>query len=202
MTLHSISTSYPEAPTVAEKQLVGSWIEMFRDTITCPHCKEHFTEIHGNYKRIFPNFLDSRQNFAMFTFRVHNAVNRRLKKPVYGTLDECMATLRNNVKTRSAKDYRNSYIAHITRHWNVYRDITGIVASRKIAEMKRIEVEYIQSRDTNFAYTPQPDIVVLPSDVLVSSGREEARVSPLMMPATSGIRTGIRITATGVRLRR
>lgn len=202
MTLHSVALAYSDAPTASEKALMTTWIEMFRDTITCPSCRSHFSETLEKYRKMFPGMLDSRQNFAMFTFRAHNAVNRRLKKPIYSSLDECMATLRNNVKTRHARDYRASYLAHITRHWNVYRDITGIVASRKIAEMRRIDAEYIQSRDTNFEYTPQPDIVVLPSDTLTSSGREEPRSSPFMMPSTVGVRTGLRITAGGIRLRR
>lgn len=202
MTLHSVALAYSDTPTPAEKALMTTWVELFRDTITCPSCRSHFSEMLEKYRKTIPGMMDSRQNFAMFTFRAHNAVNRRLKKPIYSSLDECMATLRNNVKTRSARDYRNSYILHITRHWNVYRDITGIVASRKIAEMKKIEIEYIQNRDNNFEYTPQPDIVVLPSDMLTSSGREEARTAPLMAPATAGIRTGLRITASGIRLRR
>lgn len=202
MTLHSVALAYSDSPTASEKTLMTTWIDMFRDTITCPSCRGHFSETLEKYRKIFPGMLDSRQNFAMFTFRVHNAVNRRLKKPVYASLDECMATLRNNVKTRHARDYRASYLAHITRHWNVHRDITGIVASRKIAEMRRIDAEYIQSRDTNFDYTPHPDIVVLPWDTLTSSGREEPRSSPFMMPSTAGVRTGLRITAGGIRLRR
>ena len=202
ITLHSVALAYPDAPTTAEKALMNSWIEMFRDTITCPNCKSHFSEMFEKYKRAFPTLLDSRQNFAMFTFRAHNAVNKRLKKPIYSSVEECMATLRNNVKSRPAKEYRMSYINHISRHWTAYRDITGIVASRKINEMMKIELEYIRSRDTNFEYTPQSDVVVLPSDALSSSGREQPRDSSTLFIPTQGVRAGFQFTSHGIRLRR
>jgi hypothetical protein len=216
MTLHSISTSYPEAPTVAEKQLVGSWIEMFRDTITCPHCKEHFAEIHGNYKRIFPNFLDSRQNFALFALRVHNAVNRRLKKPVYDSVAACMERLRENVKLRSAKDYRLAYLNHINRFWRTLQDISGLIAVKKINEMKRIEEEYFAPKDTNFNVELREEPVTVPRGMLEHEAPDSvpritapgARVltrpqitQPDRMPGRMPTGVGFRMTAGGLRLR-
>jgi hypothetical protein len=166
MTLHSVATSYPEAPTETEKQLMSSWVEMFRDTITCPYCKQHFSEMLENYRRQFPGYLSSRHEFAMFSFRAHNAVNRRLKKPIYATILDCMQTLQNNIKTRSARDYRISYVNHITRYWRTFNDITGITAMRKIQEMKKIEEEYISRVDTKFDVSFRNDVVVLPADML------------------------------------
>lgn len=175
MTLHSVATSYPEAPTETEKQLMGTWIEMFRDTITCPYCKHHFSEMLENYRRQFPGYLSSRHEFAMFSFRAHNAVNRRLKKPIYATIPDCLDTLRNNIKTRSARDYRISYVNHITRYWRSFNDITGITAMRKIQEMKKIEEEYISKVDTKFEVSFRNDVVVLPADMLEKHTETETR---------------------------
>jgi hypothetical protein len=203
MTLHSVATCYPESPTQSEKELMYSWLDMFRDTITCPHCREHFAGMLQTYRSSFPSMLNSRQEFSLFTFRAHNAVNRRLRKPIQGTLEDCMATLQNNVKTRTAADYRISYINHITRHWKSWQDVTGVVALKKIAEMRKIEMTYIQPRDTNFKVTLTPDVVVLPQDSLEPrEGPVEPRGRGVVLPkGQPGARAGFRITAAGIRLR-
>ena len=177
MTLHSIATSYPEVPSPAERQLVSTWLDLFRDTITCPYCKDHFTDMLAAYRRQYPNMLDSRQSFTVATFRMHNSVNRRLNKPIYNSVEECMSILKNNIKNRTAQDYRVSYNNHIMRYWRTQQDTTGIVTLKKVLEMKKIEIEYIQYRDTKFDVTIQPDIVVLPSDVMTLK-KEEVRAAP------------------------
>jgi hypothetical protein len=200
MTLHSVACAYAENPTHSERELMSSWLDMFRDTITCPSCQGHFRTLLANYRNKFPNMLQSRHEFVMFTFRAHNAVNRRLKKPVYNSVEECMTTLRNNVATKTAKQYREAYIAHITRHWKVFQDMSGLVALRKIQEMKRIESEYIGQRDTNFTLTLRPDIVVLAQTML-----EQSSEQPVQRPVylgTGNATAGFRITAGGLRLRR
>jgi hypothetical protein len=211
MTLHSISTSYPEVPTPAEKHLVSAWIEMFRDTITCPHCRDHFTELHANYKRAYPNFLNSRQDLAMFAFRVHNVVNRRLKKPIYESVSACMERLRENVKNRSARDYRLAYLTHISRFWKTFQDISGLTALKKINEMRRIEGEYFGPKDTNFNVEIHEGDVVVPRGVLEKDAIQDtvprvfaprlAVVAPAnRTPSRMPMGVGFRMTAGGLRL--
>jgi hypothetical protein len=180
---------------------MSAWLDMFRDTITCPSCRDHFTAVLANYRSIFPNMLSSRQTFAVFTFRAHNAVNRRLNKPVHGDLESCMNLLQTNVKTRSAREYRIAYLNHITRHWRAFRDASGISALRKISEMNKIELEYMRPRDTNFAVKLQPDVVVLPRDTLERRGTEEAPARISMNPRFAPP-IGFRLGAGGIRLRR
>lgn len=200
MTLHSVATCYPENPTQSEKELMYSWLDMFRDTITCPYCRDHFTSMLQTYRMSFPTMLNSRQDFALFTFRAHNAVNRRLRKPMQLTLEDCMTTLQTNVKNRSASDYRISYINHIWKYWKSWQDVTGIVALKKIAEMRKIESTYVQPRDTNFNLTLASDVVVLPRDALekeVESTEPPQRIS--LANATPG---RFRLTGAGFRIRR
>lgn len=201
MTLHSTAFAYPEFPTQAEKNLMNTWLDLFRDTITCVHCKGHFTEMLASYRRQFPNMLGSRQDFAMFTLRAHNAVNRRLRKPVYMTLQDCMETLRNNVKTRKASDYRISYINHIMRYWNSLQDISGIVTSKKVLELKKIEIEYVSSRDTNFTIDLNNDVVVLPKDMLEPVEPGEQPRPRMMPPVNSNTRAGMQFKGGVFRLR-
>jgi hypothetical protein len=145
--------------------------------------------------------LQSKHEFVMFTFRAHNAVNKRLNKPVYTSVEECVATLRNNVKNRTARDYRISYINHITRHWRTFQDVSGIVALKKIREMKRIEDEYVGPRDTNFTIDIRPDVVVLPQNML-NKGAEQQVSRPMFLGSAPLGAAGFRITGGGLRLRR
>lgn len=200
MTLHSTACAYPELPTPSEKELMSSWLELFRASITCPSCRDHFTSLLNNYRIHFPGMLNSRQDFVIFTFRAHNAVNRRIHKPLYTSVEECLATLRNIVKIRSAREYRNTYLAHITRHWKVMQDVNGIVVLKKIQEMKRIEAEYVSQRDTNFEVQLRPDIVVLPHDSLERSN--EVQVQRPIFLGNVNASAGFRITPNGIRLRR
>ena len=94
--------------------------------------------------------LESRAAFLMFTFRAHNSVNQRLRKPIYSTVAECFEVLRNNVKTRFSAHYRQAYYAHITRHWKVLQDASGMAALRRIADMNKIEATYAAARSDEF----------------------------------------------------
>ena len=199
LTLHSTACAYSENPTTAERELMSSWLEMFRDSITCPSCKEHFSTLLNNYRIHFPGMFNSRQEFVIFTFRAHNAVNRRIHKPLYSSVEECLATLRNIVKSRPAREYRNTYLAHITRHWKVMQDVNGIVVLKKIQEMKRIEAEYVSQRDTNFEVQIRPDVVVLPQDALERTN--ETQVQRPIFLGNAKATAGFRLTPNGFRLR-
>jgi hypothetical protein len=200
MTLHSTAFAYPEQPTQSERNLMFSWLDMFRDTITCPTCKDHFTTMLASYRKQFANMLSSRHEFVIFTFRAHNAVNKRINKPVYFSVEECVGTLRNTVSRTAAREYRNIYLAHIARHWRVMQDMSGIVALKKIQEMRRIETEYVSSRDTNFTPTIRSDIVVLPQTVMETT--TETQVRRPVFSGNSVISGGFRLTPQGFRLRR
>ena len=150
MTLHSMASLYPDEPTGSEKALMNTWLDLFASTITCPSCQGHFQETLEVYRNRFPGMLESRAAFLMFTFRAHNSVNQRLRKPIYSTVAECFEVLRNNVKTRFSTHYRQAYYAHITRHWKVLQDASGMAALRRIADMNKIEATYAAARSDEF----------------------------------------------------
>ena len=169
MTLHSAASCFPDTPTPTEQQLMQSWLDMFQSTITCPSCREHFEIALKLYRSHYPSMVNSRRDFMLFTFRVHNSVNRRISKPVYPTVEACFEALRTNVKTRSAREYRSAYLSHITRYWRTMQDISGMIANKKLIEMRKIEAEYFQRRDNNFEKIIDEDIVILPTTVLTPS---------------------------------
>ncbi len=190
MTLHSVASLYPDSPTEAERQLLLRWVELFRDTITCPSCREHFTELLSEYRARYPNFLYSRREFMLFTFRAHNSVNRRLNKPVYASVQACFDVLRNNVKFNKTSAFRSAYINHINRHWRMLRDASGMAALKRIMELQKIENEYMRPRSNEFE-------VLIPEDTVVYNPGPEPAPPPI---ARSGGR--LVMTATGFRIRR
>lgn len=146
-----MASLYPDQPSGAEKALMRSWLDLFAATITCPSCQGHFQEALEVYRSRFPSMLESRAAFLMFSFRVHNSVNQRLRRPIYSTVDACFELLRNNVKTRTATQYRQAYYAHITRHWKMLQDSNGMSALRKIHDMNKIEATYAAARSDDFS---------------------------------------------------
>lgn len=191
MTLHSVASLYPNTPTEAERLLMVKWLDLFRDTITCPSCQGHFAELLGSYRAQFPNMLYSRRDFLLFTFRAHNSVNKRIGKPVYGTVKECFDLLRKNVQFNKSQSFRITYTNHITRHWRTFQDASGMAAMKKINEIKKIEMQYMAARTNEFEE-------IIPEDNLIfSTGVEEPH-----RPILSRNAPRLVMTATGMRLRR
>ena len=166
MTLHSVASCYPDTPVPSEKTLMQTWLDMFQSTITCPSCREHFGVALTSYRRQYPRMLSSREEFLVATFRLHNAVNRRLNKPIHASVAACFEQLRNNVRSRTARDYRIAYINHIQRFWRTMQDVSGITALKKINEMRKIEYEYLQRHENNFEIDIPENTVVLISHAL------------------------------------
>lgn len=150
MTLHSISSIYPENPTQEERLLLEKFVDMFRETITCVHCKSHFTGMLNKYKQTHPEWSSSRYDFFLFVCRAHNTVNRRLDKPIFPTLQSCIERLQENTKVTSAAIYRNAYINYLISNWQREMSSDGFINSDIAKRMKRVNEEYFSLRDTNF----------------------------------------------------
>ena len=189
MTLHSVASCYPNTPLPSEKTLMQTWLDMFQSTITCPSCREHFGTALGSYRRQYPQMLNSRDEFLVCTFRLHNAVNRRLNKPIHQTVTACFEQLRNNVKSRTARDYRIAYINHIQRFWRTMQDASGFTSLKKINEMRKIEYEYLQRHDNNFEIDIPETIVVLLNHALDDQPSEKP--SPVQIDTRSLPRVGL-----------
>ena len=175
MTLHSAASCFPDKPLPAESTLMQSWLDMFQATITCPSCREHFGTALSSYRRLYPQMLSSREEFLLFTFRVHNSVNRRLNKPVHPTVAACFDQLRTNVKTRPAREYRIAYINHIRRFWRTMQDSSGITSMKKINEMSKIESEYFARHENNFEVDiPESTVVLQPQLLSTQPGEPPA----------------------------
>jgi hypothetical protein len=151
-----------------------------------------------NYRAQFPNMLYSRRDFLLFTFRAHNAVNKRIGKPIYPTVQACFEALRNNVKFNKSVTFRISYTNRITLHWRVFQDASGMAAMKRIHQIKKIELQYMTPRSNEFE-------VDIPEDnVVVTIGPQPMLTLPNGQPIpqpTIAASSGSRMTMQGGRLR-
>lgn len=193
MTLHSAASLYPDKPSEAERQLMTKWLDLFRDTITCPTCQGHFAELLSNYRATYPNMLYSRHEFMMFTFRAHNEVNKRLHKPLYSTVQSCFDVLRKNVQYNKSNTFRITYINHITRHWRIFQDSSGLTAMKRIHEMKKIETNYMSPRSNEFEVGLSED-----NTFMQIIRRSDEPLRPTLQPAGGRMV----MTSSGFRLRK
>jgi hypothetical protein len=148
MTLHSVSLIYPENPTPSERGIAIKFIDAFAECISCPYCKTHFITMRAIYQNSNPDYLDSRNNFALFVFRAHNTVNARLDKPRQASVSECLQTLKQASAQNSMLAFRTSYINYLTNNWN--REVGGdaMIIRSVVKEVKKIIEEYFNPRDT------------------------------------------------------
>jgi len=184
MTLHSVSLIYPENPSSAEKQIASRFLDLFADTISCNQCKMHFKTIRLLYVSLNPGYLNSRQEFALFGFRAHNTVNKRIDKPLQRTVADCLRSLRNATSQFSLANYRKSYLAYLSNNWS--REFVGesLIILRSVREMEKINNEYWSPRDNGI-----PDLTE--ADVLTSIEREGVRISSdRVVSASVGFRGG------------
>jgi hypothetical protein len=150
MTLHSISAIYPENPTQEERLILENFVELFRECITCPHCKSHFTGMLNMYKRNHPEWSSNRYNFFLFVCRAHNTVNKRLDKPIIQTLNDCIQTLKNATRVNSPAQYRTAYINYLISNWSKEFTGDGAIALGVAKQLKRINDEYFTPRDKGY----------------------------------------------------
>jgi hypothetical protein len=142
MTLHSISLLYPEYPSQADKQILKRYMDLFRETITCPHCQSHFKVIYTNYARAHPEWTNSRFDFFMFVVRAHNTVNRRLNKPKPDSVQACLDMYKATTQNTSGLGYRTAYINYLLRNYGREMSGEGFMHAAEVREMKRITEEY------------------------------------------------------------
>jgi hypothetical protein len=142
MSLHSVSLLYPEHPGEADKQLMRRYVELFRDTLSCPQCHNHFKVIFDNYVRAHPDWDSSRFNFFLFVCRAHNTVNRRLNKPKPDSVQACLDTFTANTQHTSALVYRMKYLDYLSRNWSREMSGEGFMHLAQVRELRRITEEY------------------------------------------------------------
>lgn len=150
MTLHSVSINYPDSPSEIEKQICRRFLEMFSETISCHICKTHFIRMLQTYKVTHPEYLNSKQDFFLFTVRAHNTVNKRLDKPTVKSVAEALKTLQQATSQTSPAEYRQKYIDYLKRIWGSDISSNGLFMRQKIRELEKINTDYWCLRETSY----------------------------------------------------
>jgi hypothetical protein len=82
--------------------------------------------------------------------RAHNTVNRRLDKPIYKSIDECLTTLKNATKNTSPGQFRAAYLDYLTKNWSHQTDSEGFMMMGFVRKMIKINQEYFNPRDQGY----------------------------------------------------
>lgn len=184
MTLHSASLCYPENPSAQDQHIAALFITAFTQSISCHRCYTHFREMHERYVKNHPDYLKSRQSFAIFVFRAHNTVNKRIDKPVLSTVEDCLKSLKAATANTSFKQFRDSYLKYLTANWN--RELSGdaIISQNAVKTLKQINIEYLAGLDTGIIPELLEEDVVTPV--------ERIPPNPFIRPDGKPVRVGFK----------
>lgn len=145
MTLHSIAACFPDNPTSYEKELIVRWFNLFKSTIVCPSCMQHFEEMFEGYTHRTPNWNASRRNLIEFVLRAHNTVNIRTYKKIYN-FQESIQELRKILPEENASQKRREYLVFIRTDWMHNMTLQGIANAPRLKELFMIEESYWSKR--------------------------------------------------------
>ena len=151
LTLHSVAAAYPDIPSNDLKNITSVFLDKFAETITCKHCRDHFTRILAVYRSKHTDYLNNRRNFFLFTARAHNSVNKRLDKPLLQTVADCLQTLRNATLNITPAQFRSNYFSYVARTWIHEMGGEGRIHFNMTNEMKTINQTYFIQDNTEFS---------------------------------------------------
>lgn len=85
--LHIISFNYPLEPTLKQKKEYCRFILSLRYILPCKYCRDNLI-INFKKAKFNKKIFDSRKNFSIFIYNLHNIVNISLGKKKYKTYKE------------------------------------------------------------------------------------------------------------------
>ncbi|RVD81039.1 uncharacterized protein DFL_008917 [Arthrobotrys flagrans] len=105
--LHTMLARFPEKPTTDEREALKSYLYLFGRLYPCGECATHFRLLLQKY----PPQTSSRDAASQWGCVVHNAVNERLRKPIFdcGTIADkyhCGCAEEDEKKKKSEEEGR------------------------------------------------------------------------------------------------
>lgn len=137
------------------------FLDRFSECITCPSCKGHFISIYGTYRKMYPDWANSRFNLFVMICRLHNTVNKRLDKPSPATVAESIQALKDATKLTSPAIFRSSYIQYVIQNWSYQPTGDGFMAGGAAREMRRLNLEYFTPREVSYSSLDFPEADLL-----------------------------------------
>jgi len=192
LTLHTIAALYPDFPSQFELELLNRFLESFTQTILCPSCLQHFTDMLALYTQRYPGWKTSRRTVCEFVFRAHNTVNQRTHKKLY-TLEESIAELSTLMPdVQAARVKRQQYLVYIRSDWMKNMTLNGISSAPKIRELNTIEEEYWSKRSFSWSdISALEGIMISPIQERSSTTSSGDSVIPrITMPMSGGFKLG------------
>lgn len=187
-TLHAIAALYPDFPSQYELELLNRFLDSFTQTILCPSCLQHFSDMVVLYTQRNPGWKNSRRTVCEFVFRAHNTVNQRTRKRMY-TLEESIAELRTIMSdSQAARVKRQQYLVYIRSDWMRNMTLSGVSSAPKIKELNAIEEEYWSKRSFSWSDIASfTDINVSPiPERSVSTSSGDTIIPRITMPQSGG----------------
>lgn len=92
--IHHIALGYPNSPTENDKNNYKTFFYSLGNVLPCHICSDHYNEnllIHP----LSDTVLSNKTNFINWTIDMHNEVNKKNGKKVYG-YDEALKLIKNN----------------------------------------------------------------------------------------------------------
>jgi len=105
--LYAVVFSYPEQPTVEDKEAVSSFFNSLHLVLPCTHCREHFSRFLKQQPVELNN--GSRSQVSSWLLSLNNDVNSRIGKPTL-TMKEVWGKLVEDSPKRRRHCYANAVV--------------------------------------------------------------------------------------------
>lgn len=86
-TLHIMSFNYPVNPTNEQKKYYTNFLLSLENVLPCVYCRINFKK-NLNKANFNPSVMKNRQTFSYFIYKLHNCVNKMLKKNINISYEE------------------------------------------------------------------------------------------------------------------
>ena len=106
--LHIVSFTYPDIPSKKERLNIYKFILGFSHTIPCKQCRYHFMALIAPDLKSNENSIvfDSKDTLSRTIVRWHNAVNKRLSKPLMKYEDAIILYTGSTSNCTTKNDYK------------------------------------------------------------------------------------------------
>lgn len=146
MTLHGISLLYPDRPTANDKIQLQQFLQNFAESITCSYCERHFKAMFENYRKLHPEWANSRFDVFLFVCRAHNSVNKRLSKPLKKSVQDCLDSIVLATTYTPLPEFRKQYIEYVLKTMSREYSGDGAIKHGYAKAMQRINDTYWNSK--------------------------------------------------------
>ena len=113
--LHVIAKSFPEKPTINDKNTAYQLVKYLATILPCQQCQKHYM---SNFTKVPPN-LKSGKEFFIWTVKIHNSVNKLNNSKTYTPVQAFNITpnVLNSTKMSTTFSYlvKEAHISNVSK---------------------------------------------------------------------------------------